>query len=179
MSTRDIVYIALFAAITAALGLFPAFSLPVIAVPITAQTLGPMLAGAIAGAKRGALALVLFVVLVAIGLPLLAGGRGGLGIFLGPSGGFILAWPLAALLIGFLYQRNLRSLTLVKEVLFLVLGGVVLIYSAGIPWIAAVAGLSLKQAALGSLGFLPGDVVKVVLAVLIIRAVRRAYPTLE
>ena len=178
MSTRDIVYIALFAAITAALGLFPAFSLPVIAVPITAQTLGPMLAGAIAGAKRGALALVLFVVLVAIGLPLLAGGRGGLGIFLGPSGGFILAWPLAALLIGFLYQRNLRSLTLVKEVLFLVLGGVVLIYSAGIPWIAAVAGLSLKQAALGSLGFLPGDIVKVVRAVLIIRAVRRAYPTL-
>ncbi|WP_230048946.1 biotin transporter BioY, partial [Erwinia aphidicola] len=79
MSTRDIVYIALFAAITAALGLFPAFSLPVIAVPITAQTLGPMLAGAIAGAKRGALALVLFVLLMAIGLPLLAGGRGGLG----------------------------------------------------------------------------------------------------
>ncbi|MEN5016742.1 biotin transporter BioY [Erwinia sp. Eh17-17] len=179
MSTRDIVYIALFAAITAALGLFPAFSLPVIAVPITAQTLGPMLAGAIAGAKRGALALVLFVVLVAIGLPLLAGGRGGLGIFFGPSGGFILAWPLAALLIGWLYQRNLRSLTLVKEVLILALGGVVLIYSAGIPWIAAVAGLSLKQAALGSLGFLPGDGVKVVLAVIIVRAVRRAYPTLE
>lgn len=179
MSTRDIVYIALFAAITAALGLFPAFSLPVIAVPITAQTLGPMLAGAIAGAKRGALALVLFVVLVAIGLPLLAGGRGGLGIFFGPSGGFILAWPLAALLIGWLYLRNLRSLTLVKEVLILALGGVVLIYSAGIPWIAAVAGLSLKQAALGSLGFLPGDGVKVVLAVIIVRAVRRAYPTLE
>ncbi|WP_338518407.1 biotin transporter BioY [Erwinia aphidicola] len=77
-------YIALFAAITAALGLFPAFSLPVIAVPITAQTLGPMLAGAIAGAKRGALALVLFVLLVAIGLPLLAAG-GGLGDFPWPQ----------------------------------------------------------------------------------------------
>ncbi|WP_338491716.1 biotin transporter BioY [Erwinia aphidicola] len=102
-----------------------------------------------------------------------------MGIFLGPSGGFILAWPLAALLIGWLYQRNLRSLTLVKELLFLTLGGVVLIYSAGIPWIALVAGLPLKQAALGSLGFLPGDIVKVVLAVLIVRAVRRAYPTLE
>ncbi|WWH76667.1 biotin transporter BioY [Erwinia aphidicola] len=85
MSTRDIVYIALFAAITAALGLFPAFSLPVIAVPITAQTLGPMLAGAIAGAKRGALALVLFVLLVAIGLPLLAGGRGAWGFSLAPA----------------------------------------------------------------------------------------------
>ncbi|MBD8162351.1 biotin transporter BioY [Erwinia persicina] len=179
MSTRDIVYIALFAAITAALGLFPAFSLPVIAVPITAQTLGPMMAGAIAGARRGALAMVLFVVLVAVGLPLLAGGRGGLGIFFGPSGGFLLAWPLAALLIGYLYQRFLRSLTVVKEGLILALGGVVVIYSAGIPWIAVVAGLPLKQAALGSLGFLPGDMVKVGLAVLIVRAVRRAYPTLD
>lgn len=178
MSTRDIVYIALFAAITAALGLFPAFSLPVIAVPITAQTLGPMLAGAIAGARRGALAMVLFIVLVAVGLPLLAGGRGGLGIFFGPGGGFLLAWPLAALLIGYLYQRFLRSLTAVREGLILILGGVVVIYSAGIPWIAVTAGLPLKQAALGSLGFLPGDMVKVVLAVLIVRAVRRAYPTL-
>jgi len=179
MSTRDIVYIALFAAITAALGLFPAFSLPVIAVPITAQTLGPMLAGAIAGARRGALAMVLFIVLVAVGLPLLAGGRGGLGIFFGPGGGFLLAWPLAALLIGYLYQRFLRSLTAVREGLILILGGVVVIYSAGIPWIAVTAGLPLKQAALGSLGFLPGDMVKVVLAVLIVRAVRRAYPTLD
>ncbi|ROR05124.1 biotin transporter BioY [Erwinia sp. JUb26] len=179
MSTRDIVYIALFAAMTAALGLFPAFSLPVIGVPITAQTLGCMLAGAIAGAKRGALAMVLFDLLVAIGLPLLAGGRGGLGVYMGPGGGFILSWPLAALLIGYLYQRGLRSLTLVKELLIIALGGIVVIYACGIPWIAAVAGITLKQAALGSLGFVPGDIVKVVLAAVIVRAVRRAYPTLS
>ena len=178
MTTRDIVYIALFAALTAALGLFPAFTLPVIGVPITAQTMGCMLAGAIAGAKRGALALLLFVVLVAIGLPLLAGGRGGLGIFIGPSGGFILSWPLAALAIGALYQRNLYRLTALKEALFMVAGGIVLIYGCGIPWVSLVAGVSLKQAALGSLGFIPGDLVKVALAVVIARAVRRAYPTL-
>ncbi|MFG1173721.1 biotin transporter BioY [Erwiniaceae bacterium CAU 1747] len=178
MSTRDIVYIALFAALTAALGLFPAFSLPVIGVPITAQTLGCMLAGAIAGAKRGALAMVLFDLLVAIGLPLLAGGRGGLGIYMGPSGGFILSWPLAALVIGFLYQRGLRSLTLVKELLIIALGGILVIYACGIPWISAVAGITLKQAALGSLGFVLGDIVKVVLATVVVRAVRRAYPTL-
>ncbi|WP_204166408.1 biotin transporter BioY [Erwinia amylovora] len=179
MSTKDIVYIALFAAMTAALGLFPAFNLPVIAVPITAQSMGCMLAGAIAGAKRGALAMVLFDLLVAIGLPLLAGGRGGFGIFIGPGGGFILAWPLAALLIGWLYRRSLRSLTRVKELLIVTLGGLVLVYSMGILWIAAVAGISLKQAAVASLGFLPGDVVKVVLVVAIVRTVRRAWPTLE
>jgi|GEM_PF-49549 len=178
MSSKDIVYIALFAAINAALGLFPPFTLPVIAVPITAQTLGFILAGAIAGSRRGALALVLFDVLVFVGLPLLAGGRGGVGIYLGPGGGFVLAWPLAALVIGFLYQRNLHSLTLAKEMLFIALGSVVVVYSCGIPWAAAVAGITLKQAAVGALGFIPGDLIKAVLAALIIRAVRRAWPTL-
>ena len=89
MSTKDIVYIALFAALTAALGLFPPITLPIAGgVPITAQSMGPMLAGALAGAKRGGLALALFALLVAIGLPLMAGGRGGFGLFLTPSGGF-------------------------------------------------------------------------------------------
>jgi biotin transport system substrate-specific component len=96
LSTKDIVHIALFAALTAALGLFPPLTLPVIGVPITAQSLGVMLAGSIIGSKRGALALALFLLLVAIGLPLLAGGRGGVGVFLGPGGGFLLAWPLGA-----------------------------------------------------------------------------------
>lgn len=179
MSTKDIVYIALFAAITAAMGLFPAFTLPIIAVPITAQSMGPMLAGAIAGAKRGALAMVLFDVLVMVGLPLLAGGRGGLGIFMGPSGGFILAWPIAALVIGYLYQKNIRSLSVVKEALFITLGGIIIIYASGIPWIAAVAKISLSQAAIGAMGFIPGDIIKVILTVLIVRPVRKAYPTLE
>jgi biotin transport system substrate-specific component len=155
MSTKDIVYIALFAAITAAMGLFPAFTLPIIAVPITAQSMGPMLAGAIAG------------------------GRGGVGIFLGPSGGFILAWPIAALLIGYLYEKNIRSLSVVKEAVFITLGGIVIIYSAGIPWISAFAKITLSQAAIGAMGFIPGDIIKVILTVLIVRPVRKAYPTLE
>ena len=156
MSTRDTVYIALFAALTAALGLFPAFTLPLIAVPITAQSMGCMLAGGMVGAKRGALAMLLFVLLVAVGLPLLPGGRGGLAIFMGPGGGFILAWPLGALFIG-LFQR--RGLTLVSELLVMIVGGIGLVYACGIPWLAVVAGISLKQAAVAALGFLPGDLV--------------------
>ena len=70
MNTKDIVYIALFAALTAALGLFPPLTLPAVGVPITAQSMGVMLAGALAGSKRGGLALLLIVVLVAIGMPL-------------------------------------------------------------------------------------------------------------
>lgn len=179
MSTKDLVYIALFAALTAALGLFPPVTLPVVGVPITAQSMGVMLAGAIAGARRGGAALALFLVLVAVGLPLLAGGRGGFGVFLGPGGGFLLMWPVAAFVIGTFYERNLATLSLAKEIAILAVGGIALIYLVGVPWIAMVAKIDLARAAIGAAGFLPGDAVKVALTVLIARSVRRAYPTLE
>ena len=106
MSIKDDVHIALFAALTATLGLVPALALSVTGVPITAQSMGAMLAGSVLGARRGALSQLLFLALVAIGLPLLAGGRGGLGVFLGPSAGFLLGWVPAAAGIGFLFERS-------------------------------------------------------------------------
>ena len=75
MKTRDLAYIALFAALTAVLGLVP--TIPIGPVPITVQNLGLMLAGSILGARRGLLSQLLFLVLVAVGLPVL-GGSGGL-----------------------------------------------------------------------------------------------------
>ena len=106
---RDAALIAVFAGFVAALGVVPAFQPPGFSVPITAQSLGVMLAGAILGARRGFAALALFLVLVAVGLPLLAGGRGGLGVFFTPSVGFLLAWPLTAYVIGWLTERGARS----------------------------------------------------------------------
>ena len=85
MKTKDLAYIALFAAITAVLGLVPAVQVG--PVPITAQTLGVMLAGSILGARRGFLSQLLFLVLVAIGLPVLPGGGGGLAVFAGATAG--------------------------------------------------------------------------------------------
>ena len=79
MATRDLVRIALFAAVIGALGLLPKFDLPLAGgVPITAQSLGVMLAGIFLGPRNGALAVLLFLFVVALGVPLLAGGRGGL-----------------------------------------------------------------------------------------------------
>ena len=72
VKTKDIVYIALFAAIMAALAVIPPITLAT-GVPISSQSMGPMLAGAILGARRGALSMILFLVLVAAGLPLLVG----------------------------------------------------------------------------------------------------------
>jgi biotin transporter BioY len=98
-SLRAIPLIALFAALLAVLGLIPKIDLP-LGVPITLQTLGVMLAGCMLGAKRGFQALMLFLFAVALGLPLLSGGRGGLGVFFAPSSGYLIGWPLGALATG-------------------------------------------------------------------------------
>ncbi len=176
MNTKDIVYIALFAALIAVLGVFPPITVPVIGVPITAQSMGVMLAGALAGAKRGGLAVVLFLLLVAVGLPLLSGGRGGVGVFFGASAGFLFAYPLAAVIIGSLFERNATLPTWPVAFAYVTLGGILFLYAIGIPWIAVVANIPLSKAAIGSIAYIPGDLIKAGLTVAITLGVRRAYP---
>ena len=103
---RNLTHIALFAALIAVLGLVPKIDL-VSGVPITAQSLGVMLCGTVLGARRGALAVLLFLGLVAAGLPLLAGGRGGLGVFASPTVGYLVGFPLAAFVAGLVVERSM------------------------------------------------------------------------
>lgn len=176
METRDVVFIALFAAIVAALAVFPPITLPVVGVPITAQSLGVMLAGGVLGAMRGGLAIVLFLALVAIGLPLLPGGRGGFGVFLGPTGGFLIGWIIAAFAIGYLTERFWQGLNYVAALAICFAGGVVLLYAIGIPWSAFVAEIPLRTAFVGSLPFIPGDIVKCLIAAGVMVIVKKSYP---
>ena len=69
-------------------------------VPITLQTIGVLLAGGILGARLGAISQIVFLLLVATGLPLLSGGRGGIGVFVGPSAGYLLSYPLTHFALG-------------------------------------------------------------------------------
>ena len=179
MKTRDLAYVALFAAITAVLGLLPAIPVPAVPVPITAQTLGVMLAGAVLGARRGFLAMLLFLALVAIGLPVLAGGRGGLSVFVGPSAGFLYAWPLGALVAGLITEATWRRFNLAWALVATLTGGILVIYAVGIPFLSVFADVSLATAFTGSLVFVPGDVVKAVVAAVVAVAVRRAYPVID
>jgi biotin transport system substrate-specific component len=179
VSTRDIVYIALFAALMAAINLVPAIQIGFLPVPITAQTLGVMLAGSLIGAKRGALAILLFVLLVALGLPLLSGGHGGLSVFFGPTAGFIIVWPFAAFVTGWLTELNWRRMNTVWFFVFSAIGGIGIVYLIGIPWLAFVAKLSLWDAAKGSLIFVPGDLIKAAVAAIIAETVRRSYPLMQ
>jgi biotin transport system substrate-specific component len=175
---RDLALVAIFAGFVAALGIVPAFTPPGFTVPITAQSLGIMLAGAILGARRGALAVLVLLVLVAAGLPLLAGGRGGLGQFFGPSGGFLIGWPVAAFVVGWLTQRGGPTYRLPWGIAANIVGGIVVLYCFGIVGIALVAKISLPAAAVATWIYIPGDLVKAVLAAVIARGVHAAYPGL-
>jgi len=177
-TSRDLALVATFTGVVAALGLVPAFVPPGFTVPITAQSLGVMLAGAVLGARRGFLALALLLVIVAVGLPLLAGGRGGLGVFAGFSAGFLLGWPVAAFVTGWLTERGGAPYRLGWGVVANLVGGVVVLYAFGIAGIAAVARTSVEQAAVSTWIFLPGDVAKAVVAALVARGVHAAYPGL-
>lgn len=174
--TGDLARVSVFAALIAVLGLPGALNVFGNAVPITLQTFGIMLAGAILGTWRAALAVTVLLVLVAAGLPLLAGGRGGLGVFAGPSAGFLLGWLPGAAVTGWIVERGGHRPGLARLLTACLVGGVGMIYLVGVPVQAAVTGLSLGQAALLSAAFLPGDVVKAVLASIVVRGTQRAYP---
>ena len=175
---RALVQVALFAALIAVLGLAPNFAVPVMGgVPITLQNLGIMLAGVLLGWRRGALAVLLFLFLVALGLPLLSGGRGGLGVFAGPTVGFLIGWVPAAAMTGWLTER-LTGLSVFWAALAACLAGnVVLLYALGVPGIAIVVGIPLEKAVLGSAVYIPGDIAKAVFTALIAQTLWRARPS--
>lgn len=179
MRIQDIAYIALFAAVTAVLGLMGTIYPLGVSVPITAQSMGAMLAGCILGSWRGAASQLLFLLLVAAGFPLLAGGRGGLGIFATPSVGFLIGWPIAAFFIGAVVERLWPKVNIVTFLGLNIFGGIFLIYLCGIPFLMLLAGLSLLQATAAVGVYLPGDLIKAVLAASIAMFVKRGYPLIE
>lgn len=159
---RDLVYIAFLAALTSLLAYF-AVPLPGGLPPVTGQTLGVMLAGLLLGAKKGAVSQLVYLLLGLSGLPVYAGGTSGLNVLAGPTGGFIWGFILGAYVCGKLAEKNRRaSFFTMAGAAFL--GGVVAVYLPGCWQLATVTSLALPEAAAMMLPFLPGDMVKVLLA---------------
>jgi biotin transport system substrate-specific component len=113
-----------------------AIPLPFTPVPITGQTLGVLLVGAALGSQLGFMALLAYLLEGAMGLPVFAGGTGGLAKILGPTGGFLLAFPLAAGLVGLLVERLGLDRSFLGTLLAMLLGNA-LIYLLGLPWLWA------------------------------------------
>ncbi|WP_417474027.1 biotin transporter BioY [Leisingera sp.] len=173
---RNVVLIALFTAMIAALGLLPKLTLAS-GIPITAQSMGVMLCGTVLGAKRGALAVLLFLLLVAAGLPLLTGGRGGLGVFTTPWAGFYIGFPLAAFVAGLVMQTWQRGNITVIAIVAAVIGGIGAMYLAAVPYYMLMKPAGLGESLLTVMApFVPGDLIKAVVAGLITGALYKARP---
>lgn len=173
---RNLTHIALFAALIAVLGLIPKITLAS-GIPITAQSMGIMLCGAVLGARRGALAVLLFLALVAAGLPLLAGGRGGLGVFTTPWAGFLFGFLVAAFVTGYVVEKwQGDNLTFIAGAAA-VIGGIGALYLVAIPYYMVMKPAPLGEALLVAMApFMPGDLIKAVLTGLITGALYRARP---
>lgn len=172
---KNLAMVALFAALIVALGLVPAITLG-FGVPITAQSLGVMLCGTVLGSRRGALAVLLVLALAAMGLPVLAGGRGGLGVFVSPTAGFLAGWLLGAFATGWITERWLNApVTLVAGVASVV-GGIGVMYLFGIAGMSIVLDKTLSEAAMLVLAFIPGDLLKAGIAAMLTGALAKARP---
>jgi biotin transport system substrate-specific component len=193
LKTKDIVLIALFSALIIALGLVPPIPMPLVPVPLTLQTFGVMLAGLILGPTRAGLVLLLYVMIALLGLPVLPGGRAGLAVLAGPTAGFLLGMIPAAVVTGWLatlFSRAKQSKAdssvqypgktsqttmwqIARYALAAVVGGLVLVYAIGIPWLVLVTKMDFTKACWAMAVFVPGDLLKALVAAAVAQRIRR------
>lgn len=180
-SSTDLALIAVFAGLIAAFSLTPAIPVGALGVPITLQTLGVLCTGMVLGSLRGFLATSLYIIVGLAGLPVFAGGLGGLAIFVQPSIGYLLSFPVAAAVVGWLARRIVNR-NGGRRWLWFTLAGVgvslLIIHPAGIVGMSIVADIGLAKAFAVDLLFWPGDVIKSALAAGIAVAVHKAFPSL-
>ena len=168
VSIRDMIYVSLMAVVIA---LCSWLSVPSV-VPFTMQTFAVFCALLLLGGKRGFLSVLLYILLAAFGLPVLSGFRGGIGALLGPTGGYVLGFLLAALLY-WLLETKARPLVLL-------VGGLLLCYLFGTLWFVYVYSSGGKEIGFGAalglcvLPYLLPDAIKLLLAFVLARRVKKA-----
>jgi len=167
-STRDIVHIAVFAALLCVLAQI-AVPTPW-GIPFTLQTLGIMLSAVILGWAKGSIAVFIYVIMGAVGLPVFAGLNGGFGVIMGPTGGFILGFVPAAMFIGLLSVNPPAVKKTKSYCARLVAGitvGLIIIYSIGTVWFMYLTNSTITAAlSMATLPFLLPEIPKAVIAII-------------
>jgi len=137
------------------------FPLPFSPVPVSSQTFGVLLIGALLGSRRGALAQLAYLSQGIAGLPVFAGGKFGLAHLLGPTGGYLIGFVVGAFVIGWLAERGFDQHF--KRAVQAMIVADVAIFSVGLAWLAYFVGGDRVLAA-GLWPFLPGEIFKIALA---------------
>jgi biotin transport system substrate-specific component len=147
----------------ALVGGFAQLYVPLWPVPVTGQTLAVLLVGSTLGAVRGALAMVVYAVVGGLGVPWFSEASQGWGVIAGPTGGYIVGFIFSAALVGWLAERRWDRKFLKAAATFV--GGSVVVFAIGLPWLAVALGLNLEQTLQGGLyPFIIGGVIKALLA---------------
>lgn len=164
---RKLVLASLMAALIAVGGYI---AIPVGPVPIVLQNLFVLVAALLLGSRWAAASVAVYLLAGACGLPVFAGGGGGLGHLFGPRGGYLFGFLIAAWVVGRISELSRqRPLT---EIAGMVIGSLI-IYAVGVPWLKTLLGISFGKAlTVGMYPFIPGDALKIAAAWLIVRSVR-------
>jgi len=165
------VFAAMFGALTA-IGAY--MVIPLQPVPITLQDFFTFLAAILLGGYAGALSQVIYILLGIIGLPVFAGGKAGIGVLLGPTGGFLIGLVIGAFVIGKIVELKKQPgwawITMASLI------GLLIIYTLGAIQLSIVARLSLEKALLvGVLPFIPGDLCKLMLATVVYQKMKTVF----
>lgn len=134
-------------------------------IPVTGQTFAVLMTGALFGARRGSLCVLAYIAEGAAGLPVFAAGRAGLGVLLGPTGGYLAGFIVAAYVTGRLAEKgwDRRIWTTVLAMVF----GNVVIYAFGVGWLCQIVGIK-SVLAVGLYPFIGGDLLKIALAAVLL-----------
>ena len=167
--TIDLCYIALF---TTIITIMAQIAIPMPAgVPLTLQTLAVPLAGIVLGPKKGTISNILYILLAAVGVPVLANMRGGIGMVLGVTGGFIISFPIMALMSGMFADKGMKS----PMYWMGLLTGVIINYVVGTVWYMAVAHSTLTAALAGCvIPFIPTAIIKLILSGILGETLKKA-----
>ena len=168
LNIKDITQAGIFTALTA-IGAF--ISLPIGPVPITLQSFFVILSGLLLGSKKALLSQISYILLGLAGLPIFAGFSGGFQYVFKPSFGFLLGFAAAAYIVGKIAENYKTS---VKTITLSVIAGTIVVYAIGLPYMYYVLNIMLssnlsimKILELGMLLFIPGDILKAIIAVII------------
>ena len=171
MNTLSQLRMMVFAALMAALMAAGAYlAIPVGPVPIVLQNMFVFLAGLLLGSRWGLASVAVYLLTGAAGLPVFAGGMGGIGRIIGPTGGYLVGYLPAVFIIGFLSEKGPARMG--RDVTAMICGTVVL-YACGVSWLKILTGMTWsKTLAAGMYPFLVGDALKIASAAVIAKALR-------
>lgn len=169
-STMELVTMALLAALLC-VSSYISVRLPFSAVPITAQSIIVNMIALMLAPKKAGLTIVVWILLGCIGLPVFSNGQSGIGVLAGPTGGYIIGYLVAAILISLLRHNQNKT---IRNLIVTIAVGIPVIYLLGAVRMAAVVHVGWKTAiATGVLPFIVGDILKCVIAVYLVKPIYR------